>query len=459
MTTYIDILLEQKEEHKTFNSIPGQIRDFLITRLPKEMLCSSTLKTEYGKICTYRLAKHLALKHEHIQPNHGNLTNFIVIDDDGLDPENHLELPVPPPNLIVINPMSGHSQKWYFLEEGVTQTYFGRKKIKEYLETTIFKLKAVYNGDNGYTGWLARNPFSKKHSVLCPRIKPYTLKELNDGIGVSSSDYDRQNKYKSDAYTLINEYSRRNKKLAEAAGYGRNCAIFEILRHQAYRECHEYSSETAFSIHLKAEAGKINRNHYANNLLPENELKDIANSIARYCFSRRIKTTGNIKSFSERQKARGSLGGKARSEQYDDARAKFNALYTKNPALKTRELAGLCGVSERTIRTYKKQIEPTVKLIKPSFEEVDIYQRSNRHLAKILGVSIRTVQRRRSKSRIMSAQAINRALLVKVKSVGGDKAESGLFRCIHEVGALDKNLYILFTSCLIQIPFLIPLLL
>jgi len=454
MNGYLETLLEQKIDHKRSNPIPETVRDFLITRLPSEMMCSSTLKT--GEVRTFILEKNKALRYEHIQVNHRNLYSFIVIDDDGLDPTNYLDLPVAPPNLVVVNPISGHSQKWYFLKEGVTQTRFGSKKAKDYYSTTAFKLTAIYNGDAHYTGFLARNPFSNKHILLCPHSEPYTLDQLNDSMRVTADDYDRKNKYKSDAFLLINEYCRRNKKLSEASGIGRNCTIFEILRHQAYREWYEYGSEKVFATYLQNEAGKINRNRFADDLLPENELKNIANSIARYCFSRRINTSSNIKSFVDRQKARGALGGKARSEQYEDARAKFTALYTQNPTLKTKELAELCKVSERTIRSYKKQIEP---IVKPSFEDEDIYQRSNRYLAKKLGVSVRTIQRRRSKSRIISVHAINCALLVKAEVGGGDKTESSLFRCVHEVTTSGKNFYIVCISYFIQIPFFTPLIL
>lgn len=465
MNVYLETLFEQKRDHKRSCSIPDTVRDFLITHLPKKMMCSSTIKS--GDVQTYTLAKNIALRYEHIQVNHHNRYNFIVIDDDGLYPSNFMDLPVAPPNLIVVNPDTGHSQKWYFLKEGVTRTCFGSQKAKDYYSTTAFKLTAIYNGDAHYSGFLARNPLSSRHIVFSPHSEAYTLDQLNKSMGVTSDDYNVQNHYKSDAFLLIGEYCRRNKKLSEAAGMGRNCTIFEILRHHSYREWHKYSTEQAFATYLRAEAGKINRNRFADDLLPENELKHIANSIARYCFSRRIKATGNLKSFSDRQKVRGSLGGKARSEQYDLARAKFTNLYTQNPELKTKQLAELCGVSERTIRSYRKQIEPkspTIAELIPSakplrFEDEDVYQRSNKYLAKLSGVSVRTIQRRRSKSRTISAQAIIRALLVKVEATGGDKTESGHFSCMHDVKVLNKNAHNLYTFCITKIPFLIPLLL
>lgn len=462
MNSYLETLIEQQKDHLWACSIPSKVRDFLITNLPKKMKCSSTLKS--GDVHVYTLEKNIALRHEHIQFNHENIYKFIVIDDDGLDPSNFLDLPVAPPNLVVVNPNTGHSQKWYFLKEGVTQTRFASQKAKNYYSTTAFKLRAIYNGDPNYNGLLARNPLSKRHIVFSPHSEPYTLEQLNAFIGVTSDDYNSQNHYKSDAFLLIADYCRRNKKLSEEAGMGRNCTIFEILRHQAYREWNEYSSEQVFATYLKSEADKINRNWFANDLLPENELKHIANSISYYCFSRRIKTRGNIKSFLDRQKDRGSLGGKIRSEQYDEAREKFATLYARNPALKTKELADLCGVSERTIRNYKKRIglslqsviEPTPSA-KALFEDEYIYQRSNKYLAQKFGVSVRTIQRRRSKSRILSAQAINRALLITREVTGGDKAESSHFSWLHVVPVFNNFLYpLLYTYCTFRVPFIPP---
>ena len=466
MNSYLETLIEQQKDHQRSRSIPAKVYEFLIKNLPKVMMCSSTLKS--GDVRTYTLPKNIALTYEHIQINHENLSKFIVIDDDGLDPSNFLDLPVAPPNLVIVNPKTGHSQKWYFLQEGVTRTHHGSEKAKNYYSTTVFKLTAIYNGDPNYSGFLARNPLSKRHIVFSPHSEPYTLDQLNASIGVTSDDYDSQNRYKSDAFLLIADYCRRNRKLSEVSGIGRNCTIFEILRHQAYREWQEYPSEQAFANYLQSEAYKINKNRFANDLLPENELKHIANSIARYCFSNRIKKTGNPRPFLDRQKSRGSLGGKARSEQYDGAREKFTTLYTQNPNLKTKEFADLCGVSERTIRTYKKQVEskfPTISELKLSektlFEDEDIYQRPNKLLAKKFGVSVRTIQRRRSKSRTISAQAINRALLIEKEVRGDDKTESSHFSWLHEVSRLKKNENVLplYIRCIILIPFRIsPLL-
>lgn len=109
MNVYLETLFEQKRDHKRSCSIPDTVRDFLITHLPKKMMCSSTIKS--GDVQTYTLAKNIALRYEHIQVNHHNRYNFIVIDDDGLYPSNFMDLPVAPPNLIVVNPDTGHSQK------------------------------------------------------------------------------------------------------------------------------------------------------------------------------------------------------------------------------------------------------------------------------------------------------------------------------------------------------------
>ncbi|WP_333617006.1 replication initiation protein [Acinetobacter variabilis] len=432
MTNYINTLIEQKSDHRSSVCIPDQVREFLINHLPREMMCSSTLKADGEvNIRTFTLKKHKALRFEHIQPNHANFKSFIIIDDDGLEPDNYLDLPVPKPNLVVINPKTGHSQKWYFLKTGVPTTYFGCKKAKDYFATTIFKLTAIYNGDNCYTGFLARNPLSNRHIVFSPRSEPYTLDEINNEIGVTAHDYEKGNKYKSDAFLLINEYCRRHKKVAEAAGYGRNCEIFEILRHQAYLEWHKYDCAEMFQKVLEVDAAKINRSRYPDNLLPDNELVSISKSIANYCFSRRIKKTASVKSFSDRQKKRGRIGGKARSDLYKDARAKFITEYTQNSHLSSKVLASLCGVSERTIRNYKKQMQFDLPL--PVFQEEDIYLRSNKYLAKELGVSIRTIQRRRAKAKILSAQAINKALLKNVIDRGGDKMANGHFRYIPGV--------------------------
>ena len=167
MSWCIDTLLEQRKDHPNKSCMPYESRKFLITHLPKTMLCSSSLKTENPK--SYLLEKHIALKNEHIQPNHENMWKFIIIDDDVNSPDAYLDLPVPPPNLIVINPESGHCQRWYFLANGVSRSPQSQRKFQDYYLKTLFKLTAIYHGDAAYNGNLARNPVYPKHICLYPR--------------------------------------------------------------------------------------------------------------------------------------------------------------------------------------------------------------------------------------------------------------------------------------------------
>lgn len=403
MSWYIDTLLEQKKDHQKKSCMPNEIRKYLITHLPQIMLCSSSLKTEEPR--SYQLEKHIALKNEHIQANHKNIWHFIIIDDDVNSPDAYLDLPVPVPNMIVFNPDSGHCQRWYFLKNGVSRTYWAKRSIQDYYLNTLFKLTALYNGDAFYNGMLARNPFHHKHICLYPRLETYTLKELNNDMGISQSDYEKGNLYKSDAYLLIQDYCRKNRKLSENMGLGRNCTIFDILRFKAYKIQYEYGTEADFAIDLKFEAQKINQDYFSQDQLSDNELKHIANSIARYCFKRGHSSQSG-KSFSERQKVRGTKGGESRSGNYAIARKKCFDLYTQEPSLKVSEIAQECRVSERTIRNYIKEIkkkkEPLVDFIYSSTE-------TNKELATKFGVSVRTIQRRRATAQMKANKAIENA--------------------------------------------------
>ena len=387
--------------------MPYEIKEFLITHLPKIMLCSSSLKTENPR--SYQLEKHIALKHEHIQPNHENMWKFIVIDDDVNSPDAYLDLPVPPPNMVVINPESGHCQRWYFLANGVSRTSMSKRTIQDYYLKTLFKLTAIYHGDAAYNGNLARNPVHPKHICLYPRLKPYTLNELNSGMGISKSDYEKGNLDQSEAFLRIQEYCRKNKKMSDNMGAGRNCTIFDILRVKAYKIHCEYSTETDFANDLQFEAQKINQNYFPNNLLPHNELKHISKSIARYCFTKlRNRKFSLPLSFIERQKVRGALGGQTRSSNYAGARQKCFELYTQDSSLKMSEIAQACNVSERTIRNYHKEIK---KQKEHAVELVDYSNYTNEQLAALWGVSVRTIQRRRAAAKLEVKTAVEHALL------------------------------------------------
>ena len=70
MSLYIDTLIEQKIDHPNKLLMPREIRDYLLNYLPREIFCSSSLKTDEPR--SYKLKKNIALNHEHIQPNHEN---------------------------------------------------------------------------------------------------------------------------------------------------------------------------------------------------------------------------------------------------------------------------------------------------------------------------------------------------------------------------------------------------
>lgn len=403
MSLYMDCLLEQKKDHSIKSYMPKDIEDFLIRNLPKVMLCSSSLKTDNPR--SYPLEKYRALKHEHIQPNHENMLNFMIIDSDINSPDAYLDLPCPFPNMVVINPETGHCQLWYFLEKGVSRSFKSRRKCQDYYFKTLFKLTAIHNGDAAYNGTLARSPFNPKHICLYPRVKPYTLNELNQGMGVSKLDYEKDNPDKSEAFLLIQKYCLQNKQISETMGFGRNCTIFDILRVKAYKLHEKYVSETDFAFTLQGEVQEINQNYFPNNLLSDNELKHMAKSIARYCF-KNMHYQESAPWFRERQKARGARGGEVRSSHYEGARKKCFDLYMQDPSLKATEIAQACGVSERTIRTYIKKIkedqEPTVELI-------DYSAYTNKELATLLEVSVRTVQRKRVAAKLEAERALKRA--------------------------------------------------
>ncbi|ENW91509.1 MULTISPECIES: replication initiation protein [Acinetobacter] len=407
MSLYIDTLIEQKIDHPNKLLMPREIRDYLLNYLPREIFCSSSLKTDEPR--SYKLKKNIALNHEHIQPNHENKRCFLIIDCDENEPDAYLDLPVPFPNIVVINPETGHYQVWYFLRNGVSWTRFSKGKIKDYYSSTLFKLKAIFNGDNAYIGFLARNPFHDKHICLYPRLEPYTLDEINNSIGVSRLDYQEDNPYKSDAFLLIRDYIKKNKTNSKEPeqGFGRNCTIFKVLRHKACRTWSEYRTEMDFAFYLLSEAQKINQDHFPDNCLEYNELKHIANSIARYFFNS-PRSRKYSSSFIEKQKKRGAAGGKSRSGQFDIARQKCFDLYMQNPSLKVAEIAKECGVSERTIRNYLKSIKKQKTLL-----EGVVYcsTDTNKQLANQLLCSVRTIQRKRKLAKIEAKKAIEHALV------------------------------------------------
>ena len=296
--------------------------------------------------------KH-AIKHRFIQPNHPRVIKWLVFDIDHPDALfTFIDTGLPKPQVIIKNPKNGHAHYAYRLTTPVGIGGNSSTKAERYLKAVRDALCEALGADPGYSGNLIKNPCYIKdkadpnrhqlpiwadqddyevngerdeHETYLTGAKPsYTLTELADYL---------------DLEPLYPEQTKQ--KPANDTNYGRNCSLFEELRHLAYRCTNK--SFNAIESYLKPIAEK--KNQQFDVPLPLNEVKHIIRSIARYCA--RMDFTASHKAFSKLQAIRGARGGQAKGRSYDKKRQQAKELYEQG--LNKSEIARKLEVSRRSV--------------------------------------------------------------------------------------------------------------
>ena len=268
----------------------------LYSDLPKKPYC-----TNAKGMCRIRTKRH-AITHAYIQPNAPGRVQWLVFDLD--DPQALFawhDTHAPAPTIIITNPDNGHAHYMYRLVEPVG--LYGRSSPKaiSYLRAVQHALQTKLGADPGYSGNLVKNPAHAKWNTYITGAPQYTLGDLAEWLDLSPAP---------------------TPPSANMDFYGRNCSVFENVRHQAYAIAHAHNYDSLFRA-VQALAEKEN-NQFDDPLQP-NEINHIARSIARYCTSPRFQAHSQAW-FSRLQAHRGALGGRAKAQAYQDKRDQAKAL-------------------------------------------------------------------------------------------------------------------------------------
>lgn len=328
---------------------PEQWQDVPVLRqfvddLPQNPYCTNT------KGFTYIRNKTHAIRHRYIQPNHPAVRKWIALDID--DPEalfKCFDLGLPLPQILIKNPANGHAHLLFKIATPVG--IGGRSSIKamRYLASVERALALAFGADKGYSGNLIKNPCYVKANA--PEVLPiwinedeyeengerdehetyivwgapssYTLAELADKIDL--------NLLKPEKYTAVND-----------AGFGRNCTLFDELRHRAYKLPDK--SYRAVESHLKAIADDINNRFDVP--LPYNEVKHIIKSIARYCERTNFDRWQDNLTASQRARALKRWG--------DNTDKREQAKRLKDEGLSCRKIAERLSVGKSTVSRWLK---------------------------------------------------------------------------------------------------------
>lgn len=293
-------------------------------------------------------SKKQAIKHRFIQPNHPCVIKWLVFDIDHPDALfTFIDTGLPRPQVIIKNPKNGHAHYAYRLTTPVGIGGNSSIRAESYLKAVRDALCEALGADTSYSGNLIKNPCYIKDSAPTPK-KTHWLNNNED-----EGDRDEHETYLTGAkpsYTLAELadyldleplYPQTKQEPANDSGYGRNCSLFEELRHLAY-QC-KTKSFNAIVSYLKPIAEKMNQRFDVP--LNPNEVKHIIRSIARYCA--RMDFTASHKAFSKLQATRGAKGGRAKGRSYDEKRQQAKELYEQG--LNKSEIARRLDVSRRSV--------------------------------------------------------------------------------------------------------------
>ena len=267
--------------------VPDQWRQIPELHQFYDDLASKPYCTNAKGFCYIRSKPH-AIQHSYIQPNHPAICKWLAFDID--DPSalfTCFDEGLPPPQIIIKNPINGHAHYLYRLTTPIGIGGKSSMKAVLYLASVQKALASALGADSGYSGNLIKNPCHSDHETYLTGTQPsYTLTELADNLELEPL------------------YLQTAQSSANDIGYGRNCTLFDELRPFGY-EC-KSKDFNALTRHLKPLAEKANA-RFDVPLLP-NEVSHIIHSIARYCS--RMDFTESHRRFSELQAYRGAKGGR-----------------------------------------------------------------------------------------------------------------------------------------------------
>lgn len=254
----------------------------------KKVYCSNDL--EYG---VRLLPVNIALNHHYIQVNSQKVLKALVIDIDH-DDLMIFDGKVAPPNFVVSNKHKKGGHLIWMLEVPIHKEYIEYNKALIYFAKIQQAYTKKLKGDVNYVNMITKNPCKSDvwNVWNVNHYYAYQLAELADYVELPKKILKR-----------------------EALGEGRNCFLFDSIRKWAYREVLFYKENGAtFEDFRNVVLSRLEKNNIFENCLPLgfNELKNIAQSISKFCWK-----NFSVEKFSEIQSYRGKQSGKSRQEKVE----------------------------------------------------------------------------------------------------------------------------------------------
>jgi hypothetical protein len=277
--------------------------------------------TDEKGYCHIRSKAH-AIQHIYIQPNQPARASYIVIDIDHSNAAlQWYDSDLPPPHIIIQNPQNNHAHIVYKLHSPVFMWGKAKSAPIRLLARVERGLTKALLGDIGYGGNLMKNPINDAwytYTTNAP-IEGYSLEHLGRFVSL-------------DFIPTTDD--------SEASGYGRNCTLFDHVRHYGYNLAS--NSYEAIVRDLKPIADQYNQQFAAP--LFDNEVMHIVRSIARYCS--KTDFTASHEAFSELQRHR------VIQRWGDNTEKRIQAQKWASEGVKIKVIAERLGVTARTLTNW-----------------------------------------------------------------------------------------------------------
>jgi len=182
----------------------------------------------------------------------------------------------------------------------------------------------------GYSGLIAKNPLHPHWRVIVHPSAVYDLAYLSEWVDL--------------------DHRPAKPLTGEERGLGRNCALFDRLRHWAYRWIATYKDTATADEWGRAVCAQARKSNNFNTPLHESEVRAIAKSTAKWCWNRFDIKASNER-FSKLQARRGRKGGVvsgvARLAKNADKREEARLMWAQGQSY--RQIADALGVSRRSV--------------------------------------------------------------------------------------------------------------
>jgi hypothetical protein len=238
----------------------GRVGDRFFDSLPEKPYCSDDLRSG-----TVIRKKNTAIKKRYIQINDPTFVRYLIFDvDREFGVWSWESAGLPHPGWAVANSSNGYAHLVYPLKFPICRSNAARIKPLRYLAAIENAYLNRLGADPGYSGLLSKNPFNEFWGVtLFDGSIAYDLATLADWIEL-----------------------KPHTNGIEAVGLGRNCTLFDSVRHWAYREIQNYwepGGAERWNREVLLYSLKQNNFHIP---LPVSEIRSVAKSIASWTWKR-----------------------------------------------------------------------------------------------------------------------------------------------------------------------------